>query len=320
MAERDPYEVLGVSRTATEDEIRAAYRKLARTHHPDVSTEPDADKKFAEVQEAYEVLSDAEKRAAYDRFGRAGAPGTGGGPGDFSGGWGGQQVDPSQFEDIFEQMFGGGGPGGRPSAGPGGFGGGGPRTARRTPRRGADVPLTVSVTFQTAALGGTEHLELQDGSNVDLRIPAGIDEGAKLRIRGRGGAGMDGGDRGDVIVTIHVGRHPWLTRQGLDLSVDVPITIAEAAIGTKVRVSLLKGSVDLRIPPGSSSGTRLRVRGQGITPESDDAGDLYAVIAVVAPKELSEADLDNLKSLAGRLPDPRADLPGVNSAVSGDDA
>ncbi len=313
MAERDPYEVLGVSKTASEDEIRAAYRKLARTHHPDVSTEPDADAKFAEVQKAYEILSDAEKRAAYDRFGRAGVPGAPGGPG---GNWGGQQVDPGDFQDIFEQMFGGGGPG----AGPGGFSGSGPRTARRAPRRGADIPRSVTVTFQTAALGGREHLELQDGSDVDLRIPAGIDEGAKLRIRGRGGVGTDAGERGDVIVTVHIGRHPWLTRQGLDLSVDVPITITEAAIGTKVRISLLKGSLELRVPPGSSSGTRLRVRGQGITPESGEAGDLYAVITVVAPKGLSEQDRAALASISGRLPDPRADLSGVESASPDEDA
>ncbi|MDP7030357.1 MAG: DnaJ C-terminal domain-containing protein [Phycisphaerales bacterium] len=316
MAARDPYEVLGVSRSATEDEIRAAYRKLARTHHPDVSTEPDADKKFAEVQEAYEILSDAEKRAAYDRFGRAGGPGASSGPGGPAGGWGGQQVDPSQFEDIFEQMFGGGGR----TAGPGGFGAGGPRATRQAPQQGGNVSHTVSITFQTAARGGTEHLELQDGSQVDLRIPAGIEDGAKLRIRGRGGMGAHGGGRGDVIVTVNVGRHPWLTRQGLDLSVEVPITIAEASLGTTVRVSLLKGSVDLRIPPGSSSGTRLRVRGQGLAPESGDPGDLYAVVAIAAPKDLSDADKARLEDLSARLPDPRTDHAGVESISSGADS
>ena len=318
MAQRDPYEVLGVSRSATADEIRSAYRKLARTHHPDVSTEADADKKFAEVQEAYEVLSDAEKRAAFDRFGRVGTPSSGarpgyrpgGGAGGGPGGWSGQQVDPSQFEDIFEQMFGGGGPGGQPG---GGFGGGAaPRTA---PQPGVDVTKNVSITFQTAANGGSEHLELNNGSHVDLRIPAGIEEGAKLRLRGHGGPGSDGGAKGDFIATIHIGGHPWFTRQGLDLMVNVPITIAEAVSGTKVRVSLLKGSVDVQIPPGSSSGTRLRVRGQGIHPDAGDAGDLYAVVQIVVPKDVPSVVRDAIEPVSAALPDPRVDAPGVETAA-----
>ena len=317
MAERDPYEVLGVSRSATADEIRSAYRKLARTHHPDVSTEADADKKFAEVQEAYEVLSDAEKRAAFDRFGQVGTPSSGARPGYRPGGAArggpgarpGQQVDPSQFEDIFEQMFSGGGPGGQPG---GGFGGGDPRAA---PQPGVDITRNVSITFQTAATGGSEHLGLNSGSHVDLRIPPGIEEGAKLRLRGHGGPGSGGGAKGDLIATIHIGGHPWFTRQGLDLMVNVPITIAEAVSGTKVRVSLLKGSVDVQIPPGSSSGTRLRVRGQGIHPDAGDAGDLYAVVQIVVPKDVPSVVRDAIEPVSAALPDPRVDAPGVETAA-----
>ncbi|MDP6986875.1 MAG: DnaJ C-terminal domain-containing protein [Phycisphaerales bacterium] len=311
-ADRDPYETLGVSRSASDEEIRSAYRKLARTYHPDVCTEPDAEKKFAAVQEAYEILSDKEKRAAYDRFGHAGiaggpgSPGSPGGPtgSGFGGGWGGrQQVDPADFEDIFEQMF----------KGQGGFGGQPQSAARPAPHRGVDVSKNVSVTFQTAALGGTEHLVLDDGSSVDLHIPAGIDDGGKMRLRGRGGIGAAGGTRGDVIVTVKVGGHPYFTRQGLDLLVTVPITIAEAANGTSVRVSLLKGSVDLTIPRGSSSGARLRVRGQGIANEKDARGDLYAVIQIVAPKDLPEETAAELEAIGRTLPDPRLDSPGVES-------
>ncbi len=302
-ADRDPYETLGVSRSASDDEIRSAYRKLARTYHPDVCTEPDAEKKFAAVQEAYEILSDKEKRAAFDRFGRVGGPGSSAESG-FGGGWGGgQQVDPADFEDIFEQMF----------RGQGGFSGQPRSAARPAPHRGVDVSKAISVTFQTAALGGTEHLVLDDGSKVDLHIPRGIEDGGKLRLRGRGGTGSGGGPQGDVIVTVNLGGHPYFTRQGLDLIVTVPITITEAANGTSVRVSLLKGSVDLTIPPGSSSGARLRVREQGITSEKDIKGDLYAVIQIVAPKDLSKEAASQLKDIGTTLPDPRLDTPGVES-------
>ncbi|MDP7071027.1 MAG: DnaJ C-terminal domain-containing protein [Phycisphaerales bacterium] len=313
--ERDPYEVLGVSKSATDDEIRRAYRKLARTHHPDVSTEADADKRFAEVQEAYEVLSDAEKRAAYDRFGRVGGPtpGAAGGPGGFGGGWEGQQVDPSQFNDIFEQMFGGG-------AAPGGFGQQGRATGRPASRRGIDQTKTITVTFKTAALGGTEHVVLDDGTQFDVQIPAGIEDGSKLRLRGRGGAGSGGGERGDLIVMVHVGGHPYFKRQGSDLLVDVPITIAEAGLGTSVDVSLMKGSVTLRIPPGSSSGTRLRVRGQGIAKQSGERGDLYAVVQIVAPSDMPDEVRDHLIAMQASLPDPRIDTPGVESAQTRTDS
>jgi curved DNA-binding protein len=301
-ADHDPYETLGVTRSASDDEIRSAYRKLARTYHPDVCTEPDADKKFAAVQAAYEILSDKSKRAAFDQFGRVGAPGRPEhGPG---GGWGGaQQVNPADFEDIFEQMF----------RGQDGFGGQPRAAARPAPHRGVDVTKTISVTFQTAALGGTEHVTLDDGSKVDLHIPAGIEDGGKLRLRGRGGSGGGDGSKGDVIVTVKVGGHPSFTRQGLDLLVTVPITIAEAANGTSVRVSLLKGSVDLTIPPGSSSGARLRVRGQGIASEQDAKGDLYAVIQIIAPSDLSEQAATELEAIGNTLPDPRLDTPGVES-------
>ncbi len=302
---KDYYAILGVQRTASADEIRKAYRSLARKYHPDVSTEADAEDRFNEAQQAYEVLSDEEKRRAYDQFGEAGV-GAGGGAGGWSGygGGGGGGVDPDRFQDIFEQMFGGGGPspGGNP------FGGGGaPR-----PRRGGDVTSSMTVTFLTAAQGGVEEIR-PDGSAVEVRIPAGIDDGGKLRLRGRGQPGLHGGEAGDLIVTVHVGAHPVLRRDGLDLIVDVPITLAEAGLGTVVRVPLLKGSIELKIPPCTSSGKRLRVPGKGIEDDRNRTGDFYAQVQVVSPDELGDAARSLLQQLADELPDPRADLPGIES-------
>lgn len=297
--ERDLYEILGVARGASEDEIRSAYRALARKHHPDVSTDTDAEARFAEIQEAYAVLSDDQKRAAYDRFGQAGAAQGFGGQHPA----GGHSVDPSQFNDIFEQMFSGGG-----------FGGAGPRQAHRpAARRGVDVTKSVTVTFMTAATGGSERIDLDDGSSVDLTIPAGIEDGTKLRIRGKGGHGTDGGASGDVIVKVAVGGHPRFKRRGLDLIVDVPVTISEASLGTTVRIALLTGSIDLQVPAGTSSGKTLRVPGQGITAQ-DRTGDLRAVVQIVAPVGLTDEQEHMLEQLGETLPDPRADLDGVDSA------
>lgn len=304
--ERNFYEILGVARGATEDEIRTAFRKKARKHHPDVSTEPDAEKKFAQIQEAYEVLSDKDKRTAYDRHGRAGV-GAGAPPGG-SPRWsqGGTNVDPADFEDIFEQVFGG-------NRGGGGFGGGRPQTARPAPRRGVDIKRRITVTFQTAALGGIEHLQLEDGSAVDLRIPAGIADGGTLRLRGKGGTGMAGGPAGDVLVTVTVGSHPLLRRSGQDLLVDVPVTLSESVLGTTVCVSLLKGSVDVRIPPGTSSGSKLRVRGQGVGRDDEHRGDLIVVVQITVPDSMSDALRNTFKDIAGELPDPRSDISGLSS-------
>lgn len=304
---KDYYGILGVQRTASADEIRQAYRSLARKYHPDVAREPDAEQRFNEVQEAYEVLSDEEKRKAYDRFGEAGI---GGGAAGWSGyGGSGVDVDPERFHDIFEQMFGGGGA--SPFEGAAGGGRPGPR-----PRRGADVTMAITVTFLTAALGGTEEVRLRDGASFEVQVPAGIDEGGKLRLRGRGQAGINGGDTGDLILTVHVGEHPVLRRDGLDLIVDVPITLAEAALGTKVRMPLLQGAVELKIPPGTSSGRRLRIPGKGITDARKRQGDFYAHVQVVAPDELGDRARELLEELSGELPDPRVDIAGVDTTES----
>ena len=320
MSKKDYYEILGVSRDAKSEELRKAHRKLVRKLHPDVNKEPDAAERFSEVQEAYDILSDDEKRSQYDQFGSVG-PGGGGRPGGAghgqSGAW--SDVDPETFESVFGDFFrsqGGasGGPGG--GAGFGGFGGygssGGGRAQPR-PRRGSDLEHQLSITFLVAARGGTESIRVStpEGASeqIDVRIPAGIKDGATLRVRGKGSSGHHGGASGDILFKIRVQPHPWFRRDGLDLIMDVPITISEAALGVTLQLPLLTGSVSLRVPPGTGSGKKLRASGKGITDQGGTSGDFLAVLSVVAPNQLSEEDAQHLEQLGSRLPDPRADLP-----------
>jgi DnaJ-class molecular chaperone len=287
---RDYYEVLGVKRDASADELRRAHRKLARQWHPDVNKTPEAAAKFAEVQEAYDALSDADKRARYDRFGHAGlhagaAPPDGEQP--FGGGFGG--FDPSQIDpDMFEQIFGGLGGGGRS------------RGRARGPARGQDRAAEITVPFQVSILGGRHGLGSGDRA-IDVQVPAGIEDGTQLRVRGQGEPGRDGGPPGDLIVTVQVAPHPEFRRDGDDVLRDVHISIVDAALGAKVEVPLLKGSVTLTIPPGTGSGKRLRVRGQGVRRASGPSGDFLAVIQIDAPQHLDEGDRAALEAMRGRL-------------------
>lgn len=315
---RDYYEILGVPRGASQDDIRKAHRRLARKFHPDVNKAADAAKTFAEVQEAYDVLSDAEKRKRYDQFGHAGVNGAAAGPGDggngpFGGVGGGgsggyrttwssgdagdwSDVDASNFESVFGDLFGS----------RRGRGKGGPRAA---PRVGDDIEHQITVPFAVAAHGGTETLRMTgaDGAvqSIEVRIPAGIRDGSKLRVKGKGQPGAHGGPAGDLILIVTVGEHPWFRREGLDLYLDVPITIAEAALGTVIEVPLMKGSVKLKVPGGTSSGAKLRAKAKGLADAKGDAGDFYAVIRIVAPETLSDADRAALERLGSSLPNPR---------------
>jgi DnaJ-class molecular chaperone len=332
----DYYNVLGVSRSASEDEIRRAYRKLARELHPDVNKAPDAAERFNKVNEAYEVLSDPEKRKNYDRFGTA-TPGEGfgGGPGgsprggtyswtNVGGGAGGSS--PFGAEDIgsiFEEIFGVGGRagagGGSPFGTGGPFGGGGAGGQRSTQARGrgrgqaraaakgADRHETIQVTFITAALGGAETVP---GSTkpIEVTIPAGVDDGQKLRLRGEGEPGRGAAPAGDLIVTVRVGKHPHFRREGLDVLIDLPVSIAEATLGVTVDVPLLKGRADVRVPPGCPSGQRLRIKGRGIT-TPDRTGDFYAVVKIVPPNVQDEQTKRLVESLAARLPSTRTGEP-----------
>ena len=313
---RDFYEVLGVPRSATADEIKRAHRKLVKEFHPDQNKSAGAGERFREVQEAYEVLSDEKKRSLYDQFGHAGlagggpgfegAPGAGAGPG---GQW--RNVSPENLEEIFGSMGGfgdffSGGAGGRRGARAGRGGAAGRGAGAGFGGFGEPEPppadtVRETVDFMTAALGGTRAITVGgDGASgrIDLKIPAGISSGSKLRVAGKGRGG------GDLLVEIDVAPHPWFRRDGLDILLDVPVTIAEASLGAKIDIPLLKGSASLKIPAGTSSGRRIRVAGQGIATKSA-TGDFYAVLQIVAPVSLSAEDESSLREIGTRLADPR---------------
>lgn len=285
----DYYQALGVSKSASADEIRKAYKKLARENHPDVK--PDdaaAAQKFKEVQEAYDVLKDSEKRAKYDQFGHAAYTQAGGRGGGWSTGPGGQQID---LGDIFGDIF-GGGKGGRGHGGFGGFGGGGGRRAQPRAQKGQDAKTEIQIPFTTAALGGTYELTLQKGGQterLDVKIPAGVSHGSVIKLGGQGHPGAGGGPAGDLLVKIQVSSHPYFRREGNNLLVDIPVTPAEAVLGAKIDVpTISEGQVVMKMPPGTSSGTRLRLPEMGVRDQrTAKKGDQFAVIKIVVPGDTS---------------------------------
>ena len=330
---QDYYDTLGVARGASADEIQKAYRKLARKYHPDLNPDDKAaQKKFKEVQQAYDTLSDEKKRKLYDQFGpayeqigaaRPGGPQwsgqvppgfedfefAGAWPGTGQGGGGGGQIPPD-LEDLLRQFTGG-------SAGGFDFGGGGTTTRRRGRRRpaepGTDVRHEVEVPLRTAVTGGEVNLRIhrggQQAETISVKIPAGIDDGQTLRLRGQGEKSRSDGPPGDLLVTVRVAPHANFRRDGLDLIVKVPVTLAEAALGGKVDVPTPHGTITLRIPPGTSSGTRLRAKGQGIHKPDGRIGDLYAEIHIAIPRQIDDASADLIRQLDKRLAlDPRSDL------------
>ncbi len=325
--DKDFYKVLGVSKDVSEADLKKTYRKLARKYHPD-SNQGDAaaEAKFKEVSEAYAVLSDSEQRQEYDqiramgsgaRF-SAGGQGAGGGFEDvFSmfnrgGGSGGNvrfnpQTGGADYDDIFsmfEQAQGGSfgsGRFGQPSGGFRGFGG---------PQRGADVTARTTVDFVTATKGETITLQGEDGKPFKVKIPAGVSDGQKIRLRGRGRPSPDGGEPGDVVVQVGVRSHPVFTRDGLNLRVTVPVTFTEAALGATIEVPTLGGDpVKLRVAPGTPSGRVLRVKGRGVT-TANGTGDLLAEVQVAVPTHLDEKAREALERFQELEPkeNPRADL------------
>jgi len=327
---RDYYDILGVKRDADDAAIKKAYRKAAKKYHPDVNKDPDAKAKFQEIQDAYEVLSDEKKRKLYDQFGHAGVSGqfddqggprtTYGGPGGFSyrSGHTPQDVD---LGSLFDQFFGGGAARGhgQPGGQQGGFGfnfggggGGGRRShARAEPVKGQDMTHSVTIPFQQAATGGSINLTMKGPAGdqkIEVKIPKGVADGAKLRIKGRGQPSPQGGPPGDLIITVKVAAHPFFTRKGLDLYVDVPISVDEAVFGATVEVPTLSGKADLKIPPGASSGSKLRLRGAGLEDTRGNKGDIYTVIQIDVPKQLSDEQRELLESLKGQLPDARRNV------------
>ncbi len=309
--ERNYYDVLGVSKGASADEIRRAYRKLARELHPDVNKSPDAAKKFGEVQKAYDVVSDDEKRKAYDQFGSAAfeagwtPPGRGrsGGPGRSGtyswtnvGQPGGQgsplDMDQEDMAEIFEAMFGGGGMGGGRAGRETPPKGRGSRTGARRGRAEAEpIVRELEIPFSLMASGGSQALRMDDGmggtKTVEVSIPRGVEDGAQIRIKNAAGSR-------DLVLTIKVSQHLRFRRgssesdtsgKGLDLWIDLPLTIAQATLGGPVPVPTLEGTVDLTIPAGTDSGKRLRLKGKGLTDAAGLRGDLYVQTRIVVPRQ-----------------------------------
>jgi DnaJ-class molecular chaperone len=296
MNQRDYYDILGVSRSASADEIKKAYRKLSRKYHPDMAPDDKtADQKFKEVQEAYEVLRDENKRKQYDQFGHAfqhAGPGGGGGGGYYQSGGAGGPVD-------FEDLFGGGGIDLGDLFG-GAFRGG--KRAQPRPQKGESQRLQIEIPFHLAAVGGQHEISVQKAGKTErltIKIPAGVDNGSVIRLGGQGNPGVHGGPAGDLLITIKVGNHPYFKRDGGNLLLEVPITLTEAALGAKVDVpTLTEGDVTVTIPPGTSSGAKLRLRGKGITPQkATQPGDQICAIKIVAPKDLSDQEKELFKQI-----------------------
>jgi DnaJ-class molecular chaperone len=317
MAE-DYYKILGVDRGASAKEIEKAYRKLARTYHPDLNPDDKtAKEKFQKVQHAYDILNDPEKRKMYDQFGAGFESMGGGGPT-----WRTHRGAPEGFQDVdFSQFFGGGeAGGGGTGAGFGGFedilrqfaGGAGRRRGRQPVARGADLQHELHIPFATSITGGQAQLSVrrEDGNveAITAKIPAGIEDGKKIRLRGQGERSPSGGAPGDLLITVRVGKHPCYRRNGKDLEVAVPVKLSEAAGGAKIDLPTPQGVIALTIPPGTSSGKRLRLKGMGV-PSNSGSGDLYAEIQIVLPPDLDDADLKRIRELDRRYPrDPRSEL------------
>ncbi len=328
-SKRDFYDVLGVGKSASDDEIKRAYRKLAREYHPDVNKDDDAPAKFREATDSYEVLSDSDKRKTYDQFGHAafdksagpggfrpgGVPGGTGGPG----GMGGFNVD-------FSNM-GGGGFG---SSGFGGMGlddilaalGGGRRQRRSRPApRGANIEHPIMLEFLQAVRGTTTTLRLQStdprtgmssSQTLEVKIPAGVSDGQKIRIRHKGEPGPGGA--GDLIILCHVKPHLYFRREGSNITVDIPLSIPEAALGAKIDVPTIDGTITMSIPPASPSGRKLRIRGKGVAKPNGERGDQYVVLQIVPPEDLSDDAKAALKTFDDATEfNPRADLPWLNN-------
>lgn len=310
---RDPYSVLGVGKSSSADDVKKAFRKLAKKYHPDQNTgDPKAQERFAEVSSAYEILGDEKKRAQFDRgeIDAEGKPrgfeGFGAGAGPFRRGAG-----DGGFNFDFDVGGGGRGPRGGGGFDPGDFfdlfGG---RGRQRAAQRGADISETVSISLTDAVRGTSARVVLPTGKQLDVAIPAGIEDGKTIRLKGQGNAGQGGGPPGDAMIIVRIARHPFFRIEGRDVRLDLPITLYEAILGGKVEVPTLTGKVELSVPAGSNGGRILRLRGKGI-PAADGkpAGDLLIALRIVLP-DAPSAELEDLMRhwQANRTYDPRKDL------------
>ena len=304
---RDPYSVLGLAKTASAAEIKSAFRKLAKKFHPDQSKEPKAKERFAEIGQAYEIVGDEKKRAAFDRGeidaeGKPKAPqfeGFQAGPGgfrnfhfDFGGGGPGDPghgIDP----DIFAEMF-----------------GGGMKSRAKPPQRGQDVAVSVTVPLALVATGGDVRVALPTGKTLDVTAPVGFEDGRTIRLRGQGEAGVRNGPPGDALVTLRYAPHPLFKVEGRDLRLDLPITLYEAVLGAKVRTPTLSGEVEITVPANTSSGRVLRLRGKGLPGVGETAaGDLYLTLRIALPPAEEPALAELMREWRDQKPyDPRAGM------------
>ncbi len=283
MKYKDYYKILGVARGAGDDEIKKAYRKLARKYHPDVSKESNAKEKFQEVSEAYETLRDKEKRAAYDSLGSGFRQGQDFRPPPdwfdrFGGGGKAEDLHGVDLGELFESM----GLFGRAQRRSGGFG-------RRSAFPGEDYEVPVRLTLEEAYRGAERTVQL-DGRGFTARIPRGATDGQRLRLRGKGGPGMNGGPAGDLYLQIALEPHALYRASGHDLDIDVPLAPWEAALGAEVEVPTLEGRVTMKVPPGSKAGQKLRLAGKGLPKPGGGAGDLYAVLSIAVPATLTDSE------------------------------
>jgi curved DNA-binding protein len=305
---QDYYETLGVGRNGGEDEIKKAYRKLARKYHPDVNKDKDAEEKFKQINEAYEVLKDPEKRKLYDELGSDWQSGQDFKPPpgwqdvhfEFNAGPGAETFGTgSGFSDFFEALF-----GGRMA----GAAGGGRKAS--WVMRGQDHEAEIHISLEDAYHGTRRAVTLQghevDGEgrvrptvhNFQVKIPSGVTDGTRIRLSGKGGEGMGGGPPGDLYLKVHLEPHPRFAVEGNDLQVEIPVTPWEAALGATVEVEVMDGVVNLKIPAGSQSGQKLRLKGKGLPMKGHGRGDLYARLKIVVPKTLSERERELFSEMA----------------------
>jgi DnaJ-class molecular chaperone len=329
MAVKDYYKILGVSRDASQEEIKKAYRRLAKKHHPDVNKgDKSAEEKFKDISEANEVLSDKKKRQEYDMFGAAGVGGgfnAGAGqqyypPGGgfdystfFGGGRAGAGGKGSSFSEedlnnIFGDIFGMGASAGMGARRPGA------RSSRwEAPPRGADRHYTMEIDFLDAVQGKTTKIALPEGgkmTKINVKIPAGVDNGSKIRLAGKGEASPGRGEPGDLYIEIHVRPHPYFRRQGDDVYLEVPVTLEEAVNGTSIEVPTIAGKIKMKIPPGTQSGQKLRLKGKGIPHRKvGGSGDQYVAIQIQIPKDLDAEGRKLIEEFSKRYPlNPRKGL------------
>ncbi|OIP60779.1 MAG: hypothetical protein CO150_09880 [Nitrospirae bacterium CG_4_9_14_3_um_filter_53_35] len=300
MAKKDYYEILGVSRNESPDEIKKAYRKLARKYHPDVNVNSKtAESRFKEISEAYDTLSDPDKKKKYDLFGHQAArsdfdptrayshdgPGFEGFDNIFRG-------EGAGFQDIFSDLF-GAAHRGRPAG----------------PRAGHDVQYSMEISFEDAARGMKTSLNLNH-EKISVKIPPGVDSGSKIRLPGKGGPGISGGPRGDLYIVTQVRPHPYLERKGDHIYLEVPVSFAEAILGAKIRVPTIEGMIQLTIPPGTQSGQKLRIAGKGFPHlRGGGRGDQFVVIKITVPKKVDTRSEQLIRDFERLNPeDPRSKL------------